>query len=202
MRSPFKFDFSPTVLGVLATVVVAAALASAVSLFMALRKKEGAASHGALMLGMVALAVGVCLCCLAGWHDDAGLFSLGVVIVPPLSVLAIVSSLRERTSLPAVVAALGAFLVSPVVIRHSCGLSSWPLEWLIAAICMAVSFVVVLKARRRWLAWTLTGLALVGSFSATRSYLNYLHLPTFPNALLDRSGREWRSRYSEPKPKP
>jgi hypothetical protein len=92
----------------------------------------------------------------------------------------------------AVVAVVLAVAASPLLVRHACGLSSWPIEWALILASATTSFALVLKARNKWLAWILTGILPVVSLGLSLAYGSWLHSDAFPEALLDDSGREWR----------
>lgn len=193
MRYPFVHDNSDAGLTALLCVVVASDAVAVVSLMLALLKRPESTARAAAICGAIGLAVGFVLCQLAGWHADSGLASIGIAATIPISSLGLVCGLRKGRSLLAVVGALLAFALSPVLVRHSCGLGSWPIEWALGLLWAAVAFVLVSNLRRLWLAVLVAAVVPVASLWCTAVYLKMLHSPDFPGALLDARGRAFRA---------
>jgi hypothetical protein len=91
-------------------------------------------------------------------------------------------------SLPLVV------ITSPVMLRHQCGLTSWPLEWF--AMLGSVGFAIFLigKAKQGWKVWAVVLAAPVVSIFANLMLAALLHWNRCPRFLLDAGGRAWRDR--------
>jgi hypothetical protein len=85
-------------------------------------------------------------------------------------------------------------VASPVLVWHGCGLSSWPLEWSLALLLTLGAFAAAHRCEKKWLKISVVIAAPLLSLGATSAYHNWLHSESFPDSLLDRSGKEWRER--------
>ena len=181
----------------LSAAVMAANLAGIGSVVVAARKEKETISRGGLTLGAVGLLIGLRLCYLIDWAFHPNLLSISIAVPPLLSALGMILSLRESGVWLPMSTALFTFLVSPVLVRHGCGLRSWPLEMSIGFLFAVGAFLLVSMTKRKWLAWALDGAFVVASCLATDAYIRVLHSAAFPQALLDDSGRAWKSTFKQ-----
>ncbi len=176
-----------------AIAIAAASLCGTGSVVIALKKEQHAVSRGGLVLGAVGFLISVRLCYSIEWRLGFTVLAGSITAVLLLGALALLLSLRTRGSGPSLLAASLATVFSPMIVRHACGLRSWPLEVLITLIWAVAAFRIVSKVKRRWLAWTIASLLVAPSGLITGAYLQFLHSDSFPYVLLDHSGRIWRS---------
>lgn len=101
-----------------------------------------------------------------------------------------------------VLAALLCLAGSPVLVTHGCGLSSWPIEWLVAVGLAVVAFLVVHRMKRPRQKILVVVLAPMVSFGITFAYGEWLHSEAFPDWLLDRYGKECRAMTAKEEPIP
>ncbi len=92
----------------------------------------------------------------------------------------------------AAVSAILAVIFSPLGLRHKCGLTSWPLEWLVCFAVVGFSVYCVFKSKKPWLAWCMLLLAPLGSLVANILLALLLHWSACPNFIFDESGKAFR----------
>jgi hypothetical protein len=97
------------------------------------------------------------------------------------------------TLLRSTIATVLAFVASAPLFLHNCGLSSRPLEVVLLIAGCGGSFAFTYIAKRQWVAWSLVVALPLLSGGTAFGYVTWLHSESFPEALLDQSGREWRA---------
>ena len=101
-----------------------------------------------------------------------------------------------------ITASVLAILVSPIVMRNMCGLTSWPLDWAVSLGVFVFPVVLLRWAKKTWQAWMIVVAAPVVSLMANLLLSELLHWEKCPRVLYDAAGKAWvdRMRQNDPQP--
>jgi hypothetical protein len=90
-----------------------------------------------------------------------------------------------------ITATILAILVSPIVMRHMCGLTSWPLEWAVALVAAVLPVILFRLSKKRCHWWAIVVIAPVLSLTANLLLAELLHWKKCPRVLYDSDGKAW-----------